>query len=55
LHRQRLVDRLEGHLIDDDLDLRIFGFKFLQDVGDDLAFVAIRIPGHAQLRLRKGG
>ena len=54
LNRQVLVDRLEGHLVEHDLDVRIGGLEAAEQVLHDLALVSVRVPGHAQRRLCDG-
>ena len=52
LNRQVLVDGLERNLIENDLDVLVLLLEAAQQVGHDLAFVAVRVPGHPQGRLR---
>jgi hypothetical protein len=51
LHRQVLVDGLERNLVENDLDVLVLLLEAAQQVGHDLALVAVRIPGHPQGRL----
>jgi hypothetical protein len=55
LHRQLLADHVVGHRVEDDLGVGVLRLEPLEEVLQNLALVAVRIPHDADLGRKRGG
>src|SRR5215208_6773601 len=52
LNRQVFVDGFERNLVQNDLNVFVLLLEAAQEVRHDLAFIAVRVPGHSKRGLR---